>query len=281
MDDGAHESGVVRLDQSSPHRLFIQGLQSRQRVLCQMVPAVLWVWSAAFWSRLFSWLYGYSSGKLFLDWSGYRAYFFRLRFLRFGSSCILLDRKNGTILGTRTRLHEQPKCSDLSFSLLFHLSFSRIRPQRLSCDQSRYRRPDWNKPVGIFIGRSGHAADASLRHRAAKTEGIEINFDCLDGTDCRIPSLGLTGPRRSKPSPPTPVHRPGKPSVVVTAYTRLLCGIRLAPQHPPVERAFNAGGRPCCLRVGYSFCPESWITSNSPMVWSAILSSPWQDSHRA
>jgi cytochrome c oxidase cbb3-type subunit 1 len=32
---------------------------------------VLWVWSAALGVGAFSWLSGYSSGKLFLDWSGY------------------------------------------------------------------------------------------------------------------------------------------------------------------------------------------------------------------
>jgi cytochrome c oxidase cbb3-type subunit 1 len=32
---------------------------------------VLWVWSAALLAGAFSWLSGYSSGKLFLDWTGY------------------------------------------------------------------------------------------------------------------------------------------------------------------------------------------------------------------
>ncbi|HVU46436.1 MAG TPA: hypothetical protein VHD85_09940 [Terracidiphilus sp.] len=37
---------------------------------------VLWVWSAALGIGVFSWLSGYSSGKLFLDWSGYARFAF-------------------------------------------------------------------------------------------------------------------------------------------------------------------------------------------------------------
>ncbi len=37
---------------------------------------VLWVWSSALGFGVFSWLSGYSSGKLFLDWQGYARSFF-------------------------------------------------------------------------------------------------------------------------------------------------------------------------------------------------------------
>jgi cytochrome c oxidase cbb3-type subunit 1 len=39
---------------------------------------VLWVWSAALGVGVYSWLSGHSSGKLFLDWSGYARVFFPL-----------------------------------------------------------------------------------------------------------------------------------------------------------------------------------------------------------
>jgi cytochrome c oxidase cbb3-type subunit 1 len=39
---------------------------------------VLWVWSAALAAGAYSWLSGHSSGKLFLDWSGYARIFFPL-----------------------------------------------------------------------------------------------------------------------------------------------------------------------------------------------------------
>jgi cytochrome c oxidase cbb3-type subunit 1 len=39
---------------------------------------VLWVWSAALGLAAYSWLSGHSSGKLFLDWSGYARIFFPL-----------------------------------------------------------------------------------------------------------------------------------------------------------------------------------------------------------
>jgi cytochrome c oxidase cbb3-type subunit 1 len=42
---------------------------------------VLWVWSAALAVGAFSWLSGYSSGKLFLDWSGYARVLFPLAML--------------------------------------------------------------------------------------------------------------------------------------------------------------------------------------------------------
>jgi cytochrome c oxidase cbb3-type subunit 1 len=42
---------------------------------------VLWVWSAALAVGTYSWLSGYSSGKLFLDWSGYARVLFPLAML--------------------------------------------------------------------------------------------------------------------------------------------------------------------------------------------------------
>jgi cytochrome c oxidase cbb3-type subunit 1 len=44
--------------------------------LAQWCRPVLWVWSAALAVGAYSWLTGHSSGKLFLDWSGYARIFF-------------------------------------------------------------------------------------------------------------------------------------------------------------------------------------------------------------
>jgi cytochrome c oxidase cbb3-type subunit 1 len=46
--------------------------------LAQWCRPVLWVWSAALAVGAYSWLSGHSSGKLFLDWSGYARIFFPL-----------------------------------------------------------------------------------------------------------------------------------------------------------------------------------------------------------
>jgi cytochrome c oxidase cbb3-type subunit 1 len=46
--------------------------------LAQWCRPVLWVWSAALGVGAYSWLSGHSSGKLFLDWSGYARVFFPL-----------------------------------------------------------------------------------------------------------------------------------------------------------------------------------------------------------
>src|ERR1035441_1551011 len=46
--------------------------------LAQWCRPVLWVWSAALGVGAYSWLGGNSSGKLFLDWSGYARIFFPL-----------------------------------------------------------------------------------------------------------------------------------------------------------------------------------------------------------
>jgi cytochrome c oxidase cbb3-type subunit 1 len=46
--------------------------------LAQWCRPVLWVWSAALGVGAYSWLSGNSSGKLFLDWSGYARIFFPL-----------------------------------------------------------------------------------------------------------------------------------------------------------------------------------------------------------
>jgi cytochrome c oxidase cbb3-type subunit 1 len=46
--------------------------------LAQWCRPVLWVWSAALGLGAYSWLSGHSSGKLFLDWSGYARIFFPL-----------------------------------------------------------------------------------------------------------------------------------------------------------------------------------------------------------
>src|SRR3569833_2011811 len=42
---------------------------------------VVWLWSAALLVGSYSWLQGHSSGKLFLDWSGYARVFFPLTLL--------------------------------------------------------------------------------------------------------------------------------------------------------------------------------------------------------
>ena len=44
--------------------------------LAQWCRPVLWLWSAALGVGAYSWLSGYSSGKLFLDWSGFARIFF-------------------------------------------------------------------------------------------------------------------------------------------------------------------------------------------------------------
>jgi cytochrome c oxidase cbb3-type subunit 1 len=49
-----------------------------QGPLAQWSRPVLWVWSAALAVGAYSWLTGHSSGKLFLDWSGYARIFFPL-----------------------------------------------------------------------------------------------------------------------------------------------------------------------------------------------------------
>ena len=49
--------------------------------LAQWCRPVLWVWSAALAVGACSWLSGHSSGKLFLDWSGYARIFFPLAML--------------------------------------------------------------------------------------------------------------------------------------------------------------------------------------------------------
>jgi cytochrome c oxidase cbb3-type subunit 1 len=46
--------------------------------LAQWCRPVLWVWSAALAVGAYSWLSGHTSGKLFLDWSGYARIFFPL-----------------------------------------------------------------------------------------------------------------------------------------------------------------------------------------------------------
>jgi cytochrome c oxidase cbb3-type subunit 1 len=46
--------------------------------LAQWSRPVLWVWSAALAAGAYSWLRGHSSGKLFLDWSGFPRIFFPL-----------------------------------------------------------------------------------------------------------------------------------------------------------------------------------------------------------
>ena len=40
---------------------------------------ILWIWSCALAVGSWSWLNGHSSGKLFLDWTGFRASCFRWR----------------------------------------------------------------------------------------------------------------------------------------------------------------------------------------------------------
>lgn len=54
---------------------------SDRRPFATWAAPVLWVWSGALAIGTFSWLQGHSSGKLFLDWTGYSRIFFPLALL--------------------------------------------------------------------------------------------------------------------------------------------------------------------------------------------------------
>ena len=54
---------------------------AERRTLARWCRPVLWAWSAALGVGAFSWLSGHSSGKLFLDWSGYARVLFPLSML--------------------------------------------------------------------------------------------------------------------------------------------------------------------------------------------------------
>ena len=67
---------------SLPLAAFLFRIYGAERgPLAQWCRPVLWVWSAALGVGSYSWLSGHSSGKLFLDWSGYARVLFPLAML--------------------------------------------------------------------------------------------------------------------------------------------------------------------------------------------------------
>lgn len=70
---------------------------------------VVWVWSAALIVGSYSWLQGHSSGKLFLDWSGYSRIFFPFALLclwAFLAYAFAVDReqRSGNLIGIAARI---------------------------------------------------------------------------------------------------------------------------------------------------------------------------------
>lgn len=109
---------------------------------------VLWIWSIALGIGALSWLSGHSSGKLFLDWTGYPRVLFPMSLLSLWAlltySLISVPR------------HGQPRnllvqgLKIIGLSLLLFNSFSslhRCESRDISPHQPRYRWANWGKPT--------------------------------------------------------------------------------------------------------------------------------------
>ena len=165
LDHGSHESGTLRMGESS-----LGGFPSSRSYgadrepFAQWCRPVLWVWSAALGVGAYSWLSGHSSGKLFLDWSGYARIFFPLAMLALWL-LLALAFVRGSKSATNTTL---PARSAKIFALAFATDcsipdISRVRSVLLSGHQSRYRRPHRRKPARVFADHCRDSLDASLR----------------------------------------------------------------------------------------------------------------------
>ena len=119
--------------------------QTERAPLAEWCRPVLWAWSAALGVGAFSWLSGHSSGKLFLDWSGYARIVFPLAMLALWlllAVAFVYKMKNRDSNCARRKncwTFVSTGCS------LCHVRG--LQPQLLSRHQSRHRRTDRRKPA--------------------------------------------------------------------------------------------------------------------------------------
>ena len=125
---------------------------------------VLWTWSAALFVGSLTWLAGHSSGKLFLDWSGYARYRLSRRHACAVAaarrlSCPRLEfRPQQILVRTRDKDH-RPRHSPCGSIRNLHRFEPRLYPAINPVNWWPHRR----KPTGVISRRCRHSADRSLR----------------------------------------------------------------------------------------------------------------------
>ena len=131
---------------------------------------VLWTWSTALVIGSLTWLAGHSSGKLFLDWSGYARFEFPAAML---ALWLLLSASLALAWNSaRNKPWSARAIKIIGLAILLAVPFAiyiASSPGALSSYQSRNRRPNWRKSARILPWRRGHPAHRSLRHCPAST----------------------------------------------------------------------------------------------------------------
>ena len=251
--------------------------------LAQWCRPVLWVWSAALGVGAYSWLSGHSSGKLFLDWSGYARIFFPLAMIALWL-LLALAFVCGWKFATNTTLAAR---SAKIFALVFLLVVPFLI--YLASGPSYYPaiNPDTGGPTGASQLESSLMIVAILlmlpygltRRTARRSKAVVIAWITLLAEFLLCFALGRADISHHRPAQFLSL---GSLLIWIPLMPSLLRGLlpgtktRAAGASP-----FLPGGRLWSLPAGYSFFPAYSTTSNSPTVLSAIRCWRWQASSPA
>ncbi len=160
------------------------------------------LWSLALTIGAVSWLNGNSSGKLFLDWTGYARVLFPLAILFLWMVLAA---------GYKQAWHEPENRSPLiraSKTAWPRGAFARspghlpcLRSGHVSCDQSRYRRPDGSEPARVHARHRPHPLLVALRPYSSQNHRPQLDRRRLGRLRHRGRALPRPGPRRREPPP--------------------------------------------------------------------------------
>jgi cytochrome c oxidase cbb3-type subunit 1 len=243
---------------------------------------VLWVWSAALGVGVFSWLSGHSSGKLFLDWSGYARELFP------GALLVLWLLLVFALIGSWGG--EEYECAAWAAKLvgLVDSAGGAVCHLYVASSPNSYPpvNPDTGGPTGASQLESSLAIVAILlmlpfgltRRRRDKSRAIAIAWIVLAAESILCAALGRADISH---------HQPAQ----FLSLGSLLVWLPLTPAYYAAFKwhrtlaaggwLFSGGGLHWSSQDGSSFFPEFLITLNSPMASSVIPSLPWQALHQA
>jgi cytochrome c oxidase cbb3-type subunit 1 len=201
---------------------------------------MLWVWSAALAAGALTWLAGRSSGKLFLDWTGYSRVLFPLALVALWLVLALALASDWRRSANKAFTARSTKLIGLALLLLVPVLIY------IAASPNLYPpiNPDSGGPTAASQLESTLVVIAILlllpfgltQRKAGLSRTMTLAWIIFCG---RVRALHWHGAREREPSPANAVHQPGQFAGLATADAGLLRRICMAQQHPPLAHRIH------------------------------------------